>query len=262
MNTDASQISDIAVSEQDHVLTLAFNRPAQRNAINYEMFDVLTARIVSASQGSDVRCIVLTGCDGIFSAGHDVHAFEQGLSMAVEDKPTFRFMHALLECVVPVVAAVNGDAVGIGATMLFHCDLVYAVPDARLSFPFMKMGLVPEFGSTNIIPRMIGQQRAMELFLLNGKATAKEAKSWGLVNALIEIDDLAQYAHDVALKIAALSPEAVRKTKWLAKQANAATLRSAICDEAHAFHELLATAHVKEQLAAIRTRISSKNAGA
>ncbi|MEZ5709815.1 MAG: enoyl-CoA hydratase-related protein [Blastomonas sp.] len=252
------RVDGLAVERTDTGITVAFDRPAQRNAITYDMYEVLTAIFEDAKTNPEMRSITLTGTGSIFTAGHDMSGFARGLSLGVEEKPSFGFMRALSECPAPVIAAVNGDAVGIGATMLFHCDFVYAVPGARLVFPFMKMGLIPEFASTHYLPRMIGQRQAMELFLLQGQASTEQALQWGLISALIPHDDLGAHAASVASVIAALSPQAVRETKRLAKQHEGDAVRKAISDEAHSFHELLKTDFVKDRIGAIQQNISGK----
>lgn len=251
MGKAAVQAEGLRVSEESGILTLAFDRAERRNAITYDMYETLTTNLMRAEDDSDIRCVVLTGMGSIFTAGHDVAGFSRGLALAVEEKPSFGFMRALSECPAPIIAAVNGDAVGIGATMLLHCDLVYAVPDARLVYPFMNMGLLPEFGSTHCAPRLVGHQRAMELFLLKGNISVEEALAWGMINAILPAEELTAAARGAASRIASLSHQAVRETKRLTKANDTDTIRRAISQEAHGFHELLQTDFVKDRLAAI-----------
>lgn len=245
------QVEGLLVGQEGGILTLTFDRPQRRNAITYDMYDALTANLLSAGADSDIRCVVLTGTASIFSAGHDVAGFARGLALGVEEKPSFGFMCALSECPVPVIAAVNGDAVGIGATMLLHCDLVYAVPGARLVFPFMDMGLLPEFASTHYLTRLVGHRSAMELFLLKGQISVEDAVACGMVNAIIAPEELNATMREAALTIATYFPQAVRETKRLMKMDEGPAVRRAIGEEAHSFHELLKTDFVRERLSAL-----------
>lgn len=255
---DSENIEGLAGGLDAHVLTIRLDRPGKRNAITYDMYVAITAMLDRAAADDAVRCVIITGSGSIFTAGHDVAGFARGLSMAVEDKPSFSFMTALSQFPKPVIAALNGDAVGIGATMLLHCDLVYAVPEATLIFPFMTMGLIPEFASTFYLPRMIGHRRAMELFLRQGRCTPHDALGWGLVNRIVPGDALMDVVDQAAREVAELSPDAVRETKRLAKAHDRQAVSEAIADEAHCFHRLLDTDFVRERLGAIRHDISRK----
>lgn len=246
----------LEVGLADHVLTITLDRPAKRNAITYDMYEALTALLDHAAADSDIHCILFKGEGSIFTAGHDVSGFARGLSLAVEEKPSFGFMRALSECPKPVIAAVNGDAVGIGATMLFHCDMVYAVAGSSLIFPFMKMGLVPEFASTHFLSRVIGHQRAIELFARGGRCSVEQAAAWGMVNAVVAEGELAEVVRTAASDLALLSPAAVQETKRLMKHADRDAVRDAIGREAHCFHALLGSEFVMARLNAPGRRVS------
>jgi enoyl-CoA hydratase/carnithine racemase len=257
-DSGAGTTDGLGLSESGGILTIRLDRPDKRNAITYDMYVAIAALLERAAQDEEIRCIVLAAAGSIFTAGHDVSGFARGLALAPEEKPSFAFMHALSDFPKPVIAALNGDAVGIGATLLLHCDLVYAVPGCRLVFPFMKMGLIPEFGSTFSLPRLIGHRKSMELFLKDGQCSAERAADWGIVNEVVPVDQLSDTVAGAAGAIAALSPDAVRETKRLLKKHDRAGLDEAILEEAHCFHELLKTEFVREKLGAIQRDISGR----
>ena len=242
-------VEGLGVGLANSILTIAFDRPDKRNAITYGMYEAITRMLASASDDDAVRAILFTGRGEIFTAGHDVSGFARGLSLKVEEKPSFGFMQVLSTFPKPVIAAVNGDAVGIGATMLFHCDFVHAASHARLKFPFMQMGLIPEFGTTLLGPRLFGHKAAMDLFMLDGWCSAERAVELGIANRAVPAGDLMDSALSTGQAVAALSPEAVRETKRLMKEPDGKRTAAAILAEAHAFHELLKTDFVREFLA-------------
>jgi enoyl-CoA hydratase/carnithine racemase len=247
---------DLVVTRTDHVMTIRLNREGKRNSITYAMYRALVALIVSAKQDTAIRCLVLASTGSIFTAGHDVSGFTQGMDLAHDEKPSFLFMEALSHFPKPVIAALNGDAVGIGATMLFHCDLVYAVPDCRLVFPFAEMGLIPEFASSYFLPQLMGHKRAMSLLLKDRRCAIEEAVRLGIVNETVSPEALSAHVAETAAGIAALSPDAVAMTKKLLKTDGRQAVQAAIREEAEGFHDLLQSPFVRERLAAIRRRIS------
>jgi enoyl-CoA hydratase/carnithine racemase len=247
---------DLVVTRTDHVMTIRLNREGKRNSITYAMYRALVALIASAEQDAAIRCLVFASTGSIFTAGHDVSGFTQGMDLAYDEKPSFLFMEALSNFPKPVIAALNGDAVGIGATMLFHCDLVYAVPDCRLVFPFAEMGLIPEFASSYFLPQLIGHKRAMALLLKERRCGVDEAVRLGIVNETVPPEVLSAHVAETAAGIAALSPDAVAMTKTLLKTDGRQAVQAAIRQEAAGFHDLLQSPFVRDRLAAIRQRIS------
>lgn len=247
---------DLVVTRTDHVMTIRLNREGKRNSITYAMYRELVALIASAERDEAVRCVVLASTGSIFTAGHDVSGFTQGMDLAYDEKPSFLFMESLSNFPKPVIAALNGDAVGIGATLLFHCDLVYAVPDCRLVFPFAEMGLIPEFASSYFLPQLMGHKRAMALLLKERRCGIEEAVRLGIVNETVSREDLTAHVAETAAGIAALSPEAVAMTKKLLKTDGRQAVQAAIRQEAESFHDLLQSPFVRDRLAAIRQRIS------
>ncbi len=242
-------VEGLAVDADEGTLIIALDRPDKRNAITYEMYEAINRMLETARDDEAVRAVVLTGKGSIFTAGHDVSGFARGLSMKPEEKPSFRFMQLLSTFPKPLIGAVNGDAIGIGATMLFHCDFVYLASTAKLKFPFMEMGLIPEFGTTFLGPQLFGHSTAMELVLIDGGCSAQEAVDLRIANSTHLPDDLIGHALGVGRTIASRSPEAVRETKRLMKEPHAHRSKGAIDAEAHAFHDLLQTDYVKAFLA-------------
>ncbi|MCA9525080.1 MAG: enoyl-CoA hydratase/isomerase family protein, partial [Myxococcales bacterium] len=162
-----------------------------------------------------VRVIVLTGAGEAFTAGNDVIDFMSKLPKKAEDSPTVRFMRSVFECEKPLIAAVNGVAVGVGVTMLLHCDLVYVAAGSQLKMPFTKLALCPELVSSYLLPRMIGMPRAMEMLLLGDAISAERAVEWGLANEVLAAEAVLPRALERARQIAALPPGSVRDTKRL-----------------------------------------------
>lgn len=251
IGSDVDFVMDVAglVTGLDgQVVTIRFDRPDKRNAITYEMYVAMTQLLAIARDDDRVRCVVFTGTGRIFSAGHDVSGFARGLSIAPQDKPSYAFMEAVAAFPKPIIASVCGDAIGIGATLLLHCDFVYAASESRLVFPFIKMGLIPEFGSTVIMPTQIGYRKAMDLFLKDGECSAECAEQWGIVSRTMPYDELTPYTSEIAAHIAALSPEAVAETKRLMKMGSMPQVTGAIAEEAQIFHRLLQTEAVRDRL--------------
>ena len=185
-----------------------------------------------------MRALLITGQPGIFTSGNDLEDFMQrppGSGSGNDESPVFRFMRALIDCDKPVVAAVTGAAIGIGTTMLLHCDLVYVSDEARLAMPFVGLGLVPEFGSSLLLPQRIGQARAAEKLLLGDPFTGAEAVELGLANAVLPAGEVANHARRVAERFNALPPGAVRETKRLLRAPQAEATFMAIRTEGELF---------------------------
>lgn len=220
----------------ERVMTLRINRPERKNALNLAMYDSLTENLLRAEQVPDIRVTVLTGSAGCFTSGNDLQDFAQGANWE-ESSPVLKFMRALAGCQKPVVVAVEGVAVGIGTTLLLHCDLTYADPEASFQLPFVHLGLCPEFASSVLLPQVVGMARARE-WLLTGKAFgAQQALDAGLLNA-IDPDPLAA-AQAMARHLAQLPPQALRTTKALLKQPQAEQLETAMARELTQFAQAL-----------------------
>ncbi|RYZ84315.1 MAG: enoyl-CoA hydratase, partial [Moraxellaceae bacterium] len=171
----------ILVTQDSKVLRIQFNRPERKNALSLAMYAALADILIAVNQHEETRVVVLSGVNECFTSGNDLVDFMNEPN--IHDKhPVVRFMDALRNCPKPVVAIVQGHAVGIGTTMLLHCDLVYAAEDARLQLPFVNLGLAPEYASSYLVPRLVGQQKAAELLLLGEAFSGSDAEKMGFVN--------------------------------------------------------------------------------
>jgi enoyl-CoA hydratase/carnithine racemase len=232
------------------VATLTIDRPAKKNAITGEMYEGLVDGLKKAAGDRAVRAVLITGAGNAFTAGNDLKDFSNP-KFAEADSPVLTFMRTLAGYEKPVIAAVNGLAVGIGVTMLLHCDLVYVSDDATFSMPFTGLGLVPEFGSTYLLPLIAGRVRAAEKLLLGKPFPAAEAVVMGIANAVLPAASVQGHARKVAEAFAALPPGAVRDTKRLLRQAEDAAVQDAIRREAAHFGPRLAGGEAREAIAAI-----------
>ena len=200
------------------VATIEIARPDKKNALTQAMYQAMADAINAAREDAAVRAVLITGQPGVFTSGNDIEDFMQrppGQGSDGLDSPVFRFMRALLECDKPVVAAVTGAAIGIGTTMLLHCDFVYVSDEARLAMPFVGLGLVPEYASSLLVPQLMGQRRAAEKLLLAEPFGAEQAVECGLANAVLPAAEVVNHARRVAERFNALPPGAVRETKAL-----------------------------------------------
>ena len=231
----------------DRVLALTLDRAEKKNAITGAMYASLSNALNAARDDDGVRAVVLTGAGGVFTAGNDLGDF-------LMDPPTgpesavFQFLTAVSTFPKPLVAAVEGPAIGIGTTVLLHCDFAYAAPSARFKMPFVDLGLVPEAASSLLVPRLAGHARASELLLLGRTFSADEAREIGLVNAVGE-GPLAA-AHETARALAKKPPEAVRLSKALIKHATADAVGETIVREGALFIERLGSPEAQEAFSA------------
>jgi enoyl-CoA hydratase/carnithine racemase len=232
----------ILVSQSGGVCELRLNRPEKRNAITVAMYDLLWEAVVRAEADEAVSVILLTGAGASFTAGNDLGDFLSAQD-AGEDRGAPRFIRLLPKIRKVLVAAVHGSTVGIGVTLLLHCDLVVASRSARLSMPFVKLGLVPEAGSSLLLPRLVGHQRAAELLLLGTPVDAATAFNIGLVNRVVEDDVLHEEARALTQTIAGQPAGALRATKQLLRSETGVTAR--IEEELQAFQERLGSAEFK-----------------
>jgi enoyl-CoA hydratase/carnithine racemase len=235
------------------VATLTFNRPDKKNAITGEMYEAIVRHLREVSADKAVRAVLFTGAGSAFTAGNDLKDFGDP-KFARLDSPVLSFMQALATFDKPVVAAVNGMAIGIGVTMLLHCDLVYVAEGAMFSMPFVNLGLVPEFGSTLLLPMAAGRVSAAEKLLLGRPFNAAEALAMGIANAVLPPAELLAHAQGIARSFNALPQGAVRDTKKLLRQAQATLVQDAILREAGVFGSRLAGPEAREAIAAIREK--------
>ncbi len=212
------------------VATLEIARPEKKNALNLAMYEALAAGLRQANADESVRAVLITGQPGIFTSGNDLEDFMNRPPPGPES-PVVAFMHALLECEKPIVAAVTGAAIGIGTTMLLHCDLVYVSDEARLAMPFTSLGLVAEFASSLIVPELMGRSRAAEKLLLGDPFTGADAVEFGIANAVLPADEVLRHARRMAERFNGLPPGAVRDTKKLMRDPSREKIRQAIAAE-------------------------------
>lgn len=242
-------MEDIRISRHDGVCSIRFNRPDKKNAITAAMYQTMADALADAAADASVRAIVFGGLPAIFTAGNDLEDFRNNPPQGA-NSPVYRFMHQLAQAEKPVVAAVSGAAIGIGTTMLLHCDLVYAAETARFSMPFTQLGLCPEFGSSLLLPRLAGYQRAAEKLLLGEAFGAQEAAAMGLVNRVLAASELEEFVATQAARLAALPPASLRVTKRLMKAAPAEALKAAMVEEGRDFGRMLSEPEAREAFAA------------
>lgn len=207
----------IIVRDEGPVRLLRMNRPEKKNALNASMYDALASALESANTHANIRCVLIAGVPGAFCAGNDLADFQQAAQSGSEGlgPSVVGFLHALARTEKPLVAAVQGVAVGIGTTMLLHCDFAVAGADARFSTPFVHLGLVPEAASSLIAPRLMGNRRAFSLLAMGRPIDAHEAKACGLVNMVVPASEAEAEAMKAAREIAALPPEAMAASRRL-----------------------------------------------
>ena len=226
------------------VMHIRLNRPDKKNALTPDMYQAIADALRSADTEPKVRVIRITGTGDAFTSGNDVSSFIASRSEPGE-RPPDHFLNALATLDKPLIAAVNGFAVGVGATMLLHCDLVYAARSATFSFPFVDLGLFPEAGATMLLPLVCGHQKAMELFLFADRFDAQTAKSAGIVNAIFDDDQLETETKARAARLAAKPAAALRATKAMVKSARPA-LDQRIRDEMEPFFERVQSPEAQE----------------
>ena len=241
---------DILTNKANGILTIEFNRPEKKNAITSAMYQSMADAIRDAEGDTAVRAIVIQGKPEVFTAGNDLDDFLKNSSAEVGDRPVAQFMRALSGASKPVVAAVAGNAVGIGTTLLMHCDLVYAGENAKFAMPFTQLGLCPEFASSMLFAQMVGYPRAAEKLLLGEAFLAQEAYDMGLVSQVLPVAELAEFAHAQAAKLAALPASSLRVTKRLMKSAQAEAIQARMMEENKHFGEMLVAKEAKEAFTA------------
>ena len=241
----------ITVTTSDRVTTLRFDRPEKKNALTVAMYEQLTDALVAAASDAAVHAVVLAGSSDCFTSGNDIADFARanqgGLSTAPLD-----FLRALATFEKPVLAAVAGVAIGVGTTLLLHCDVVIVAPTARFKTPFVALGLVPEAASSLLLPRLIGERRAAQLLLLGEQIDATTALAWGLVNEISE-DPLAA-ALVKAKTLAACAPSALRATKSLIRRATRESVLETMAVEGETFSKQLRSPEAMEAFQAFIAR--------
>lgn len=246
-------MSDITIFRDGAVQIIEFNRPEKKNAITAAMYQAMADGLKEADADPAVRAVLLQGKPEIFTAGNDLEDFmknppQDGAS------PVFQFLTSISQAKKPIVAAVTGAAVGVGTTMLFHCDLVYAGDNARFSLPFATLGLCPEAASSYLLPLIAGYQRASEKLLMGEPFTAAEGREMGFVNQVLPAAEVAAFALARAQKLAALPGSSIRTTKALMRSAHVKLVEAQMAEESAEFRKLLSSPEAKEAFTAFFQR--------
>lgn len=237
-------MTGVTIRRDGATLILGFDRPDKRNAITVAMYGELAAALEAAEADPAVRVVLFQGQGGVFTAGNDLRDFLENPPNG-PDHPAFRFIRALASANKVLVAAVEGAAIGVGATMLLHCDVVIAAQDAQIAFPFINLGLVPEAGSSLLLPRLVGYHRAAALLMLGDPVDAETARKIGLVSRVVAGEDLRTEALALTARLAAKAPEALREVKALLK-APRDTVDDRIVAEAEMFIRRLRSPELRE----------------
>lgn len=246
-------MSIVISAVEQGVLTLSLQRPEKKNALDLAMYRQLTAALKQAQQDDNVRVVLLQGSESCFSSGNDLADF---LAAGALDKqhPVVQFLYTVAAFPKPLVAAVAGLAIGIGTTVLLHCDLVYAAPECRFQLPFTQLGLCPEAASSLLLPQLAGYQRAAQYLLLGEAFSTEQAAQFGLVNTIVPATELLPYAKNKALKLAALPASAVQRSKALLKAPLQQQVQQVMQLELQEFGDLLQSDACQQQLQAFFKR--------
>ena len=242
-------MSDILTHQDAGVLTLTFNRVERKNSINVAMYDALATALEKAAGDAATRVVVIQGHETIFSAGNDIEDFLKNKPASM-DSPVFRFLRGIATFPKPLVAAVCGPAVGVGTTLLFHCDLVYAGDNAAFSMPFVNLGLVPEAASSLLVPQMFGYHRAAEALLLGEPFMAAAALEVGLVNRVVPPSEANALAQAQARKLAAKPMSSLIATKQLMKGGQQKAVLERMGEEGAQFGRMLGEPAAREAMTA------------
>jgi enoyl-CoA hydratase/carnithine racemase len=239
--------SHVTATREDRVLHLVLDRPAKKNALTRAMYMALADALTAAADDPAVAVVTLSGSGDAFTAGNDLADFA---SSGGDVSEVMRFLFALVDFPKPVLAAVHGAAVGIGTTLLLHCDLAWAAPSARFRTPFVELGLVPEAASSYLMPRQFGAARAARLLLLCETIDAVEAADWGLVAGVVAEDALHATVREKARALAAKAPEAVRASKALLRAPTREAVLAVMRREGDLFNARLTSPEAREAMMA------------
>lgn len=239
----------VDITKEEQVLRIALNRPEKKNALTLGMYQRMTDALNDAASDSSVRVAVVCGLGGSFTAGNDLFDFLND-PPTDESSPVFQFLRAVSTFPKPFLAAVEGHAIGIGTTVILHCDLAYAAPSARFQLPFVNLGLVPEAASSLLLPKTVGTKKAAELLMFGDPFSAKEALTAGLINAVVSERDVVDFAMERAQALAKKPPASLKLTKSLLRAADAEAIASTIQAEGAHFVGALTGPEAQEALAA------------
>ena len=232
------------------VATIEIARPEKKNALTVAMYQAMADALRAAMADQVVRAVLITGQPGIFTSGNDIEDFMSRPPAPggadAEDPPVIQFMRALVDCSKPVVVAVTGAAIGIGTTLLLHCDFVYVSDEARLAMPFVSLGLVPEFASSLLVPQLMGHGRAAEKLLLGEPFTPDQAVEFGLANAVLPASEVVAHARRIAERFNQLPPGAVQEAKKLLRGPQREQVMQTIRTESELFGKRLRSPEAME----------------
>ena len=246
-------MSDIAVARDGGVTTISLARPQRRNALTWEMYEALEAALAQAEADEAVRVVLVRGTPEAFTAGNDLEDFLRR-PPAGDDTPVFRFLRRVAFMRKPLVAAVNGPAIGLGTTILLHCDLVYAGEGARFQLPFVRLGLVPEFASTYLLPLAAGALQARRLLMIGEPFGARIALDAGLVTEVVPDAEVPARAAAAAAQLASLPAESVQATKRLLREPHGEAIGRALEAEGKVFRQMLGRPEARQALEAFLAR--------
>lgn len=248
----------LIVTDEDATRVITLRRPEKKNAITNDMYRAMSDAIDTAQNNPAIRCIIITGGSGVFTAGNDLEDFmaDGATADSFRSSNAIKFLYSLAQNLKPIIAAVDGVAIGIGTTMLFHCDYVLASTSATFATPFIHLGLVPEGASSLLMPRTMGHQRAFAMLVMGRSVSADEAREAGFVNVVVSPGHTEAEARKVAREICALPAEAVAISRKLLKLPPEDLTRR-IDQEGHLFGERLKS---KEAMAAFKAFFSRKKA--
>jgi enoyl-CoA hydratase/carnithine racemase len=243
-------MTELDISIRHRTQVIRFNRPDKKNALKSDMYAAMTEALIKGDASPDVTSHLFIGTGGVFTAGNDIAEFlERSKGGSALGTPVVSFIKQLPQVQKPMIAAVDGLAVGIGTTLLLHCDLVYATPTASLRTPFIDLGLVPEAGSSLLAPMRMGYARAFELLVLGEPFNAERAREAGIVNAIVPADQLEATAMKAAARLAAKAPEALALSRRLMR-GDVSSIVDRVAEEAQIFGARLSSPEAKEAFAA------------
>lgn len=247
-------MNDILIHSEAGVMTVTINRLERKNSLTADMYAALADALDTAQAEAAIRVVLFQGHETVFSAGNDIGDFQKTPADDGVETPVLRFLRTIAAFPKPLLAAVCGPAVGVGTTMLLHCDLVYAGDNAAFSMPFVNLGLCPEAASSLLLPQMLGYHRAAEALLLGEPIMAEAALEVGLVNRILPPTEANAVAQAQARKLAAKPPEALRETKRLMKRGLSAAVTQQMAEESASFARLLRSPAAQEAFAAFMER--------
>jgi len=228
----------IDIQTVGRVLWITMTRPHKKNALTRAMYSDFTQALVAAAENPDISVVCIAGAEGVFSSGNDLADF-MGATRAEDFAPVLQFLEVISTFPKPLLAAVSGLAVGVGVTLLLHCDLVYTTPETVFQLPFTRLGLVPEAGATYLLPQIAGYRQAAACLLWGERFTAEQAVTLGIANAMVSSDILQAEVQKKADQLTNMSLEALVQTKKMMKMPQAAQVQAQIREEARVFARLL-----------------------